>query len=78
MNRHERRKAVKQTPKVIEIVAGDHKMTMTPLTIERVWKEWEAENPGKVANRDMPKEEFAKRCMDALYASARPMPTGTA
>lgn len=77
-NRHDRRKAAKEHPRVMEIYAGGHKMIFTPATIERVCKEFEAENPGKIADRDMTSEEFSKRCMDAIYESARPMQTGNA
>lgn len=73
MNRHE----VAKTPRVMKIIAGGVEMTFTPATIERVWKEWEAENPGKRAARDMSQKEFADRCMAALKASARPVQSGT-
>lgn len=77
MNRHERRKAAK-TPRVMKIIANGIEMTFTPATIERVWKEWEAENPGKRAASDMTPKEFGNRCMKAIIDGARALPTGTA
>jgi hypothetical protein len=76
-NRHDRRKAAKERPRVLEIYAGDHKMIFTPATIDRVCKEFEAENPGKT-ECDMTSEEFSKRCMEAIYESARLMQKGNA
>jgi hypothetical protein len=78
MNRHERRKKAAQTPRVMKIVAGGMEMTFTPATVERVWKEWEEKNPGKRGATDMPQKDFADACMEALYAGARPLPTGSA
>lgn len=62
------------TPKKMAFVFGDTTMTFSPDDVEAVWKEWEAENPGKTA-RDMPSEEFSKRCMDRIVKSARPTRT---
>jgi hypothetical protein len=56
-------------------VFGNTTMTFTPDDIEAVWKEWEAENPGKIAHRDMSQDEFAKRCRARIRASARPTRT---
>lgn len=66
-----------KTPTAIEIIAGDTKMTITPATIERVIKGWEADNPGKSIEA-MPSSEFADRCMNTLYENARLLETGKA
>lgn len=78
MNRRERRSKKVTTPRVLHIIAGDAEMLFTPATIDRVWKEWEAENPGKRADRDMTAKDFVDRCMAALYGSARPFQAGNA
>lgn len=49
---------------------------VTPEMIEKVLSEWEAENPGKDAMRDMGEDEFAKRMMLRIRASARIIPDG--
>lgn len=77
MNRHDRRKAAK-APRVMKIIMGGVEITITPSTIERVLKEWEADNPGKTARADMTPKEFGDRMMETIIANARPLPSGTA
>lgn len=62
-------------PKKMAFVFGDVTLTFTPDDIEAVWKEWEAKNPGKRADRDMPQAEFADACMERLKGNARPTRT---
>jgi hypothetical protein len=67
-----------KVPKEIKIIAGGYEMTLgSPKIIERIMREWEAEHPGCSAEQ-MTSEEFAKRMMQAMYASAVKLQTGTA
>jgi hypothetical protein len=61
--------------KKLEFIFGDMATTFRPEDIEAIWKEWEAANPGKKADRDMSSKEFADACMKRLAANARPTRT---
>lgn len=63
------------TPKKMAFVFGDVALTFSPDDIEAVWADWEKENPGKVASRDMTSREFADRCLARMKANARPTRT---
>lgn len=43
----------------------------SPEVIERVLSEWEEEHPGKDAMKDMGADEFSRRMMIEINASAR-------
>jgi hypothetical protein len=49
-------------------------LTITPEMIERVLTEWDDEHPGKDATLDMGPDEFARRMMIEVRASARLLP----
>jgi hypothetical protein len=49
-------------------------LSISPEMIERVLAEWEAENPGRDATRDMGEDEFARRVMAEVRAGARLVP----
>lgn len=49
-------------------------LTIAPEMIERVLTEWEDEHPGKDATVDMGPDEFARRVMIEVQASARLLP----
>lgn len=57
-------------PKKLAFVLGDMTLTFTPDDILAVWEDYERENPGK-KGRDIPREEFGKRCMARLKANAK-------
>lgn len=46
-------------------------ISITPEMIEQVFAEWEADHPGRLGHIDMGEDEFAKRMMTKLRASAR-------
>jgi hypothetical protein len=47
----------------------EHTIEITPDTIDRVIREWQAENPGKDIS-ELPSAEFADRMMKALAVTA--------
>ena len=49
-------------------------ISITPEMIERVLREWEQEHPGADATLDMGEDEFARRVMIEVRASARLLP----
>lgn len=59
----------------LEFIFGNKATTFTPNDIEMIWKEWEEANPGKIASRDMPGNEFANACMKRLIGNLRPART---
>lgn len=61
--------------KKMEFIFGDIAMTLTPDDIEAVLQEWETKHPGKVADRDLPSEEFSQLCMERMKTNARPTRT---
>lgn len=44
-------------------------------TIEMVMSQWEEENPGKDAMKDMGPDEFSRRMMAEMFARARTIPS---
>lgn len=54
----------KRGPRGVEI-------SITPEMIERVFREWEAEHPGKHGHLDMGADEFARRMMLKIRDTAR-------
>ena len=58
-----------RNPKGVEI-------SITPDMIEDVFIEWEKENPGKRGHIDMGGDEFSRRMMIRIRASARFIPDG--
>jgi hypothetical protein len=62
-------------PKKMALIFGDVTLTFTPDDIEAVWKEWEANHPGKIADRDMPPKDFADACIKLFKANAQPTRT---
>jgi hypothetical protein len=65
-----------QLPRVMKIIHDGVEMTITPSTIEAVWREWERDNPGKKAVVSMSPKEFADRMLQKLRSSARQMQAG--
>ena len=52
-------------------MSGATQITFSVEMVERVLREWEEENPGKDATMDMGSDEFARRMMVEIKASAR-------
>jgi hypothetical protein len=50
---------------------------MSPAMVEAVFKEYEADNPGRSAG-DMTEKEFGERMMEKIYTAARILPEGNA
>jgi acyl-CoA synthetase (AMP-forming)/AMP-acid ligase II len=53
------------------IIGGGVEVSFSPEMIERVLTEWEEEHPGRNATRDMGADEFTRRMMAEIRASAR-------
>lgn len=47
------------------------KLNLSPDTIMDVWNEWEQANPGKIASRDMPSNDFADAMIKKMVESAK-------
>lgn len=54
-----------------EIKTTAIEVSFSPEMIELVLSEWEEEHPGKDATIDMGADEFSRRMMIEIYASAR-------
>lgn len=58
-------------PRKIAFVFGDITLTFEESDVDAVLDQWEKENPGKVADRDMSSDEFARRCVERIKANAK-------
>lgn len=61
----------------LKFISGDHVLTLSPELIERVYLEWKEQHPGSTP-RDITSEEFSKRIVKAMVASAVKLRAGTA